>query len=119
MRAKVGSVFASWELVDTHSSDRDRTKIYALKWRGEKSNDMQDDEKGVIEKVLDVLHGQAISEVDLNEITKLARLSEAEAGELIEEFLSTGKLVCRLQNGKQYYFKPDDLPDENVREVPF
>ena len=119
MRAKVGSVFASWELVDTHSSDRDRTKIYALKWRGEKSNDTQDNEKSVIEKVLDVLHGQAISEIDFNEITKLAGLSETEAGELIEEFLSTGKLVPRLQSGKQYYFKPDDLPDESSGKVPF
>ena len=36
LRSKVGTVFAEWELIDTHQTDtRTRCKLYALKWRGE------------------------------------------------------------------------------------
>lgn len=118
MRAKVGSVFANWELVDTHRSDRDRTKIYVLKWRGEKRDEDQD-ERSIIEKILDMLHGQITSEIDLNEIARIALISETETSELIEELLESNKLALRHQKGEQYYFKTDDLPDEKAREAPF
>ena len=75
LRSKVGNVYADWELVDTHKSDRQKSKIYALRWRGDADNDpskngqnesLSDPDK----KLLETLDGQKLTDLTSEGLVK-------------------------------------------------
>ena len=130
LRSKVGNVFANWELIDTHKSDRTRSKIYALKWRGsdkdnpsqinvelhdntpaetvenpnlhsETSNGQSETHK---DRLLRVLDGKIILNLTAEGIEVETGIDAIEIAPLVAKLQQDGRLEKRIHNGEECFF---------------
>ena len=109
LRSKVGNVFADWELVDTHKSDRNKSKIYALKWRGDADNDPsksgQDETISEPEtKLLEALDGQNLIDLKSEGLAKITGLDSESIPKIISDLKNDGYLEQRVHDGEMCYF---------------
>ena len=130
LRSKVGNVYADWELIDTHKSDRNKIKIYALKWRGKPENDptaADTDESqgtesmGTEESLLSAVNGKPIISLTPESLAEVSGYDPKEIPGIIKDMQDSGKLVKRIHDGAECFFVEND-PERGsaeVAEMPF
>ena len=106
LRSKIGNVFADWELIDTHKSDRDKTKIYVLKWRGSDDDDPSNPPESDVEsKLLGALDGQVILNLNAESLASVSGAPVDEIPLLIVNLKNAGRLEKRIHNGAECFFR--------------
>lgn len=106
LRSKVGNVYADWELIDTHKSDRQKSKIYALKWRGNPEDDPS--KNGTVSEpeanLLDALDGQKITNLTIEKLAQKSGVDADAISEMIGDLKDRELLEKRIHDGHECYF---------------
>ena len=141
LRKKTGNVHGEWELVDTYMSDRGNRKIYALKWRGDASNDPTSPPENdpnaddpvecpvpsqisishIEGKLLAALDGKPTSSFEAESLAAITGADTEDLPHLIQKLKAAGLLEKQAHQGEECYFATNlsECRSAEVAEVPF